>query len=973
MTRSASLSRSPGPRRLAATLLMLVVLLAPAAGPAHAQPPAVTAWKVTWQIRAEGTHSETNDGFTSFTRRSTTISGEAVVTNQPDGTNLISPFQLNVSDDLYAVFRHFDERNSWAINEFNITNPGHYSGDEDPAWSSGHLFVPERDDDGSYYMSADAFGSDFLAVDLHRPFTYRTQITTHEGAWKPILSPQSYYSQVLLNQVTASKEIDKIPGDPTGRFFQLDEQFTVSPESGGMGGDMENMPVHIQVSIRPYNECDKLGNPIAASDPNLSLMRDSIRVRLEPDEPFIVYDGDTYVKGYLTCDGVPITGAELQFGADVVAFSGAHNHHDIDRPRGWLDNVRATAANYKNVIQRTTDDKGMAEFLYVPGADTRTDQRDISGIYRLRGFAPAFGAETWVSIDAKLPGLVELPYEGPHYEVIGQTVGHIENNYGTPATVAAIEDMAEKFIAFQGDMNAARARRGAKQLPVMPLLIGDLSLPWGGHFDVSGPRGRARYWEPPYADHDMGEEVSFVPDAYYDLLVAAGMTPAEATDAAVMMDLMVRVNASTFGTWVGDSLRIHQGQGAQAAGLAAADPSPAVFAALSGHGVALNPVAAPGQPVRIGLAYHNRDGGAPAPAATLTVTLPDGLRYVGADRAPQSVSGRTITWALGELAAGALPELIMLDVAVEPGAAVGTTLPVAVQLSAGADANPADNQQRVEVTVRPLGPDLHVASTLDETPLIVGRPTPFTVTVTNYGTAAATSPELRVALPAGAALVSSAPAHSGATGASAFRWLLPALAPNESRTVALTMTLDPVLATAGTAPLGFELAAGTGAQADAGPLDNALTVKRPLDPGADLAVSLARRGKGVAGQEADYVLGYVNVGGQEAGASTATLTLASGVSLVSASRPATATPIADGRTLLSWGLGDLGPGEGGHIVVRLRGGAATEGSALQAEALGSAPEADGENNLAVLGATWSVPAGRPDGLPFRVALPLVRR
>ena len=73
-------------------------------------------------------------------------------------------------------------------------------------------------------------------------------------------------------------------------------------------------------------------------------------------------------------------------------------------------------------------------------------------------------------LDLATPGIGPMPEKDSLYKRIGATAAHPENHYGSDATIAALTDLAAAW---------------KKGHPSAPLLeIGNISLPWGGAFDV---------------------------------------------------------------------------------------------------------------------------------------------------------------------------------------------------------------------------------------------------------------------------------------------------------------------------------------------------------------------------------------------------------------------------------------------------------------------------------------------------------
>ncbi|MEI6236140.1 MAG: hypothetical protein WCT04_24050 [Planctomycetota bacterium] len=198
------------------------------------------------------------------------------------------------------------------------------------------------------------------------------------------------------------------------------------------------------------------------------------------------------------------------------------------RPHGWLyANAKAANPNAKTVlgagvvvggdvttqgIDVTADSKGNVTFVYVApeisGTETitltSTSYADAKQIFR-------------VGID----GLEALPAaaDGSYDATYGSKPPHLQNHYGTPSTITAIQTLALKYQALQNDpktmlstdkktsLQAFIAATNAKIAALNPpqsyrlandiLLVNDISIPRGGLFDVNGdfsaPHGGHRY------------------------------------------------------------------------------------------------------------------------------------------------------------------------------------------------------------------------------------------------------------------------------------------------------------------------------------------------------------------------------------------------------------------------------------------------------------------------------------------------
>jgi hypothetical protein len=77
------------------------------------------------------------------------------------------------------------------------------------------------------------------------------------------------------------------------------------------------------------------------------------------------------------------------------------------------------------------------------------------------------------------------------YNLTGSTSSHSANHYGTSSTNIAVYNMAFDYYYFYE--------------PNTMLGINDMSLPWGGLFDIGPPYGS--FWSSPHGLHRAGKSV----------------------------------------------------------------------------------------------------------------------------------------------------------------------------------------------------------------------------------------------------------------------------------------------------------------------------------------------------------------------------------------------------------------------------------------------------------------------------------
>ena len=109
-------------------------------------------------------------------------------------------------------------------------------------------------------------------------------------------------------------------------------------------------------------------------------------------------------------------------------------------------------------------------------------------------------------LDIATPGIAPMPTNGRLYRRTGATAAHPENHCGSTATITALTDLAAAW---------KRAH------PSAPLLeIGNISLPWGGAFDVKGD------WKADNMHHAYGIAAD---------IGKGGLTPGERADLIRLM------------------------------------------------------------------------------------------------------------------------------------------------------------------------------------------------------------------------------------------------------------------------------------------------------------------------------------------------------------------------------------------------------------------------------------------------------
>jgi uncharacterized repeat protein (TIGR01451 family) len=898
---------------------------------------------VDWNITASGSETQVNGVVKVTEKEQIVMRGSAVVHKKPYGGGSFVletiPFELTVTDDWEQILTSpcYYQRV-----RRSITDPARYMGGPDQFWAGVWspdvgLFQPRQRADGSWYME-DPFNPWFyVSGPLIRYFTYRddalaTQTCEGVSFSHTDVSEGSGYVAVL-------SESRVLEGDPTGTVFTRDETYTTLADppltvnfhgtvrlpcgptgtaASTAGGQGSTQQVCGCAAYPPSHVFD-------ASDPIVT----SLNVGVVFGPVLVEPDGTDIITFVASCEGRGVKNAELEVTVKPEENSGGHLH-DGTRPRGYLNGTEISGSRPSIKVQ--TNDRGYAIVEFMAGKDLATRSSGIAGIYVVKARSTRFPyrqeSQTSYRFPVLVPGLQELG-PGANYQLFPAASSHPNPFYGTPATLNAVRQLADAFRQRQEEHNGDLRFYGKPEWPIAPTTVFAISLKDGGLFDLP-QRG---WWRPPYGLHRYGKHVEL-----FFLLPPQGFSGVTPQEASAWLAREFRRLGEQYGTWYRDggspwNLAVEQGAARQATMASTADgPNLATGVFLSDP--ADRYVAGAGQTVTYTVGVENLTRGTQAHNAVLTATLPTGLTFVRAVPAATRMAGpNQPVWELGTLDAEGVPRLFDVVAQVGAGVVPGTILIVTAQVSTSdADVNPSDNQyEAFGLLVQPPGPDLAVRSEIAATAMTVGRPITFTVEVANAGNAPAAGTSLTLTLPDSVTLISATPTPS-TSGAGHVTWDLGDLAAGASKPITVTVSLDTVLAALvsrdpDSEPAGvltYTLRAGS-LTPDFDLNNNEEQVVKPVEfAGPDLSVSLnvaGADGPGMlsAGQDVTYTLLYGNFGNQIAPTTTLTLSLWSGLSLVSAqpapSRRDTSTTFAGG--ILVWDLGDLPVGEWGTIQVRL--------------------------------------------------------
>lgn len=183
-----------------------------------------------------------------------------------------------------------------------------------------------------------------------------------------------------------------------------------------------------------------------------------------------------------------------------------------------------------------------------------------------------------------------------------------------------------------------------------------------------------------------------------------------------------------------------------------------------------------------GLTVQNT-GTAAADSVSVSDTLPAGLSYVSAVPAPSGITGNTLTWNLGAIAASGSRGITV-------NTSASTSAPATVQncatVSTSSQGDPTgDNNSCVSTTVQ--RPNVMIVKTGPAT-VTAGEGMAYTLTYRNTGDAAAATVQVRDTLPSGVTYVSANPSPSSVSG-QVLTWNFGSLVAGAQGMISLNVTI----------------------------------------------------------------------------------------------------------------------------------------------------------------------------------------
>jgi len=193
------------------------------------------------------------------------------------------------------------------------------------------------------------------------------------------------------------------------------------------------------------------------------------------------YDNTKSIVVSVTEKGIPIQDHEIELRIEFILGTGGHDHTTApnDSLLGTLENT-ITNTTAQGSIRGITNENGEISFSYTASEIGGQMQFEVRSLSQLN-------MET-DTLQIRVPNLIAFEGIGD-YELTGQTDVHSSNHF--IANQAALDALLEASADFSiADWNETGMMR-----------INDLSLEYGGIFDISGQ------WEGPHDSHRTGRNV----------------------------------------------------------------------------------------------------------------------------------------------------------------------------------------------------------------------------------------------------------------------------------------------------------------------------------------------------------------------------------------------------------------------------------------------------------------------------------
>ena len=319
------------------------------------------------------------------------------------------------------------------------------------------------------------------------------------------------------------------------------------------------------ITVRRVGKC-LVGNSIPLNDQpeNRAIKDEEIHMELEGEKNYSI-DPDTGVAPLnirVTCDQVPIKNTLVRVKID--AQEGGHQHDASGRPVGTLTDTPPVILHLpgSSTWWFRTDNDGRVHLIFKPGKalscpakhGPNCDDIGIAGIYGITATPdPARfpGRKAEVVIYAKVDGLSPISHSDRIVDGIYPGSHRPPGDYATDATNQQLEKFGNAFYEAQDAHNKELAACGVKQpWPFYPLWVIDVSLFWGGLYDLGPAAGKKfKFWSTPHQTHGRGDGVDFSVvrgwPAGAPLPVCTGYT----LDQRIWLEAYMYAVGNRYGTW----------------------------------------------------------------------------------------------------------------------------------------------------------------------------------------------------------------------------------------------------------------------------------------------------------------------------------------------------------------------------------------------------------------------------------------
>lgn len=320
-----------------------------------------------------------------------------------------------------------------------------------------------------------------------------------------------------------------------------------------------------------------------------------------------------------------------------------------------------------------------------------------------------------------------------------------------------------------------------------------------------------------------------------------------------------------------------------------------------------NGAATAGEDATFTIKVKNTDAHATAHGTVLRDVLPTGLTYVSSSPSG-TASGQTIDWTIGSLAPGATATF---TVVARVGADVDTGTTLTNTASTHADEVPTDKTDTGSLVVG-TRTDLKVVKTASKTSVRAGEQLVYTLTTTNVGPSDARASVLTDTLPSYLTLVETDDPDRCSVVGQVITCSYGTLAPGATRTVEVTVLVDPARTAAAT-----NAADVTTTTPDTAPANNHSEVTTPVTPVSDVSVVKTANGTEFHGGDVvTYTLVARNAGPSTATAVTLTDPIPDDLTFVSVTPGAPTCTEAAGTVSCSFGA--LAPGASQTVTIRAK-------------------------------------------------------